>query len=95
MKKEFELHRRSDGLVYRFRKDGLGVYRRADRPGVTIQWDPRFGWAAFDPDTVELAGVAWGVPAAAQGSGPPEGAWVSYRGGRSHVYDLVHVAAEA
>ena len=29
---EFELRRRSDGLVYRFARDGVGVYRRTDRP---------------------------------------------------------------
>ncbi len=90
---EFELRRRSDDLVYRFTRDAVGVYRRADRPELTIQWDPRFGWAAFDPDTYELAGLPWGVPPAAQVRQPPEGPWVSCKGARSYVYDLVATGA--
>ena len=61
---EFELRRRSDGLVYHFARDGVGVYRRTDRPEMTIQWDPQFGWVARDPETAELAGQPWGVPPA-------------------------------
>ena len=85
----FELRRRSDGLVYEFARDGVGVYRRADRPDLTIQWDPKFGWAALDPDTYELAGLAWGVPPGEQVHMPPAGPWISFKGSKSHVYDLV------
>ncbi|MFK7876870.1 MAG: hypothetical protein AB8B71_13990 [Paracoccaceae bacterium] len=92
MAQEFELRRRCDDLVYRFTRDGLGVYRRADRPELTIQWDPHFGWAAFDPETEQLAGCAWGVPAAHHGRIPPAGPWVSCKGQKSYVYDLVHVS---
>ncbi len=95
MEQEFELRRKSDGLIYRFARDRVGVWRRSDRPELTIQWDPRFGWAAFDPDTVELAGLAWGVPAAEQGSGPPAGTWVSFKGAKSYAYDLVYLRGEA
>ena len=86
---EFELRRRSDGLVYHFARDGVGVYRRTDRPEMTIQWDPQFGWVARDPETAELAGQPWGVPPAQQVRMPPEGAWVSCKGETSYVYDLV------
>ncbi len=90
MKQQFELRRQSDGLVYHFAQDGIGVFRRSDRPDLTIQWDPKFGWAAFDPASGELAGLAWGVSPNEQGSGPPAGTWVSYKEGRSYVYDLVY-----
>ncbi len=93
MQHAFELHRRADGLVYRFASDKVGVYRRADRPALTIQWDPGFGWIALDPETADVAGMVWGVPPYAQGRCPPEGPWVSCKGAKSYVYDLVHVSS--
>lgn len=95
MTEGFELRRRSDGLVYRFERDGAEVFRRTDRPCMTIQRDADLGWVALDPDTGALAGRVWDVPAAAQGVCPPEGRWVSCKGARSYVYDLVHPGAEA
>lgn len=93
MTHRFELRRRLDGLIYRFELDvGGGVYRRADRPDLTIVRDDEFGWVARDPDTQCLAGRVWDIPVAAQeGECPPEGRWVSSKGARSYVYDLTHL----
>ncbi|MEL6465026.1 MAG: hypothetical protein AAFQ58_08660 [Pseudomonadota bacterium] len=87
----FDLHRRQDGLVYRFERDARGVYRRQDRPDLTVVWDDKMGWVARAPDTGLLAGRVWDMPMQAQGDSPPEGRWVSCKGARSYVYDLLHL----
>ena len=90
----FELRRRSDGLVYRFvrdeRADGTIGYRREDVELWMVR-DERFGWVTVLGERDEqITGLAWGVPAAEQGDFPPEGDWVSRKGGRSYVYTLVY-----
>jgi hypothetical protein len=94
----FELRRRVDGLVYGFtraeRPDGQPGYRRDDRD-LWIVRCPRRGWIAVDPDTGAVTGRPWLVEPADQGDAPPEGVWVSSKGDKAYVYDLVHVAARS
>ncbi|WP_299687923.1 hypothetical protein [uncultured Tateyamaria sp.] len=94
MTDRFELRRRVDGRVYRFVQAAPDVYRRTDQRRMTICRDAVFGWVALDPDTGALAGRLWDVPAAEQGAHPPEGRWVSCKGARSYVYDLVRLRPE-
>lgn len=95
MTEAFELRRRSGRVVYRFVRAAHGAYVRTDTPRMTIRWEGAFGWSARDPDTGALAGRVWDVLPADQGPCPPEGQWVSCKGARSYVYDLVHMAREA
>lgn len=82
----FELRRQIDGLVYRFDRVG-DAYRRADRD-LWITKHPDHGWVAWDDDH-GLTGRPWA--AAGHGEGPPEGIWVSRKGPKSYVYDLVYL----
>ncbi|MEM8654350.1 MAG: hypothetical protein AAGF36_06360 [Pseudomonadota bacterium] len=94
MTQSFELRRRLDGLVYRFERDVDGVYHRQDRRDLTILWECDLGWVARVPGTGLLAGRLWDLPVGAQDDSPAEGRWVSCKGDRSYVYDLVHVPQE-
>lgn len=90
----FELRRRTDQSVYRFhhakRADGQIGYRREDRD-LWIVRCARRGWIALDPDSGEVTGRPWDTMPADQGEAPPPGRWVSCKGDRSYVYDLVHL----
>jgi hypothetical protein len=94
----FELRRQSDGLVYRFARaiDGRGetAWRRQGMD-LWIRRDPSLGWIAWDEDTQTCTGRPWDVMPEAQGDHPPEGVWVSRKGAKSYVYDLVYVTPEA
>lgn len=62
------------------------VYRRKD--GQRVKWDDEFGWAARDEKTQELVTGAWGIPASKQSDSPPEGIWVTRKGGDAYVYEM-------
>lgn len=87
----FELRRRLDDLVYVFeRKPGQFVYARRDRPDLQIVYREGFGWGAWSVDGYELQGRPWDVALDFQSPAyPPEGVWVSQKGDKSYVYDLV------
>jgi hypothetical protein len=90
----FCLIRRCDGLRYDFHKagarGGYPLFRRADAD-FWIGYDQTWGWCARLPDSDRLAGLSWGQhPQAQPTHGPPAGAWVSRKGDRSYVYDLIH-----
>ncbi|MEM6759957.1 MAG: hypothetical protein AAF601_10805 [Pseudomonadota bacterium] len=88
---QFELHRHSDGLIYRFDRTGPGTFARADNARITITWEGMAGWLARLPDTGVVAGRPWEtLPAFQSDSAPPEGIWISRKDGRSHVYTLSH-----
>jgi hypothetical protein len=92
----FELRRRSDDLIYRFtrstRADGQSGFKRSDRD-LWIEYRPELGWIAWDVETDSLAGRPWHVqPGDQTPDGPPAGEWVSKKGDKSYVYDLVYVA---
>ncbi len=91
----FELRRRSDDLIYRFtrstRADGSSGFRRADRD-LWIEFRPELGWIAWDDETDSLSGRPWHVqPTDQTEDGPPAGEWVSKKGDKSYVYDLVYI----
>lgn len=85
--------RRMDGLTYEFARDGEAdgflSYKRVDLD-MWCRRLPDFGWVVCD-----AAGVVSSRPfdAAGRGDLPPEGVWVSRKGERSYVYDLVRAEA--
>ena len=90
----FELRRQSDRLVYTFerqaRPDGMAGYKRTDGDYWIIHRSD-LGWVAWDFEHQLLADRPWFVEAADQLDYPPTGEWVSKKGPKSYVYDLVYV----
>lgn len=91
-----EIHRLSDGAVYRFlpqapAADGSPRYRRADKD-IWILRDPAFGWIVWDAGEEALMGRPWAVALKDQGAAPPECVWVSRKDANAFVYRLVNVA---
>ncbi|MGU3433421.1 hypothetical protein ACNHUS_10420 [Actinomycetes bacterium M1A6_2h] len=77
--------RRGDGLTYTFLADGPLSFKRVDID-VWCRRLPDFGWAVCDEN-----GLVSSRPFSDAGTGdfPPEGVWVSRKGDRSYVYDMV------
>lgn len=90
----FELRRQNDGLVYRFERaaipDGRTGFKRRDGD-YWIVWHPILGWVAGDWGSDKVFGRPWDQLTQQSKSGPPEGIWVSRKGSKSYVYDLVYV----
>jgi hypothetical protein len=88
----FELRRLSDDLVYQFDRtplpDGTIGYKRRDRD-LWIVYRADLGWVAYNDDG-SLAGRSWNVLPQVQGDYPPEGEWVSKKGVKSYVYELIY-----
>lgn len=85
--------RRGDGLSYDFvpEKDiqfDYPSYRRTDFD-VYCRRLPDFGWCVVDPDGRVLSRP---IDDAGFGELPPQGAWLSGKGERAYVYDLVEVS---
>lgn len=91
---QFELRRSSDGLVYHFSaaQDAKGRrgFCRADGD-YWIIFHPKWGWIAGDWEGDEVFGRPWMPPETPDPTKPPEGVWVSRKGDKSYVYDLVFV----
>ena len=91
----FELRRRSDNLVYQFDRtplaDGQIGYKRRDRD-LWIVYRPTLGWVALNEESGLVGGRLWDVLPADQGDHPPAGDWVSKKGAKSYVYELVYCA---
>lgn len=95
MNTQFELRRQSDDLGYTFvkkdRPDGLLGFQRADRD-LWIIFRDRLGWVSWDEESQTVMGRPWNVlPEDQPTDCPPEGDWVSKKGAKSYVYDLVHM----
>lgn len=94
--RHFELRRLSDDLVYQFdqkvRNDGAIGYRRQDA-NVWIIFDLKQGWIAHDDSDGSTTGRPWNVLLADQGDHPPEGEWISKKGNKSYVYELIFTLA--
>jgi hypothetical protein len=83
--------RRIDPTCYRFvhtgEREGYPAWKRVDLDLWVVR-RADVGWVVVD-----AAGAILGRPShvlpAAQGDLPPEGDWVSKKGDRSYVYDLV------
>jgi len=90
----FELRRQIDGLVYRFHRqpgpDGSPAYKREDRDLWIVKTE-HCGWISVLPEDGAISGRSWEVAPDEQGDAPPEGIWVSRKGAKSYVYDLVYV----
>lgn len=90
----FELRRRVDGLVYRFERAtddrGRTGFKRTDGDHWII-WHDTLRWIAGLHDSDAVYGRPWDQLAAQSPMAPPEGVWVSRKGSRSYVYDLVHI----
>lgn len=91
---QFELRRQSDDLVYRFEKKtdqaGRSGFRRSDGE-YWIIWRGDLGWIAGSWGSEDVFGRPWDQRAEQSEAFPPEGIWVSRKGPKAYVYDLVHV----
>jgi len=89
----FELQRQIDDLVYQFDRvlldDGTFGYKRRDAD-LWILNKAKRGWVAVDPVSGGIAGRPWSVMPEDQKDCPPEGEWVSKKGVKSYVYELVY-----
>jgi len=87
--------RRVDGLTYEFVRDGevhgFPSYKRVDLD-IWCRRLPDFGWVVCN-EVAEVSSRPFGD--AGWGDLPPEGVWVSYKGDRSYVYDLVRSDVQA
>jgi hypothetical protein len=90
----FQLRRQSDDLVYTFRRrplaNGDAGYQRQDQD-LWITFRQSLGWVAWDEASQTIMGRPWDAPPEDQGDHPPEGVWVSRKGPKSYVYDLVYI----
>lgn len=94
-KDRFQLKRQNDDLIYTFHRkrlpDGTIGYQREDID-LWIGFRPTFGWGAWDSDDRTLLGRPWNTPFADQDADhPPQGEWVSKKGSKSYVYELVYL----
>jgi hypothetical protein len=85
--------RRIDGICYRFApagaRSGHPVWKRDDLDLWLIRHADE-GWVVVDATGTVLS-RPWNVLPSSQMDLPPEGEWVSKKGDRSYVYDLVFV----
>lgn len=89
----FHLIRRCDGLIYCFVPGATArVFRRVDRPDLTIIWEDTMGWIMRDPASGALVGRVWDMDVAVQPDVPPATQWVTAKGDKSYIYDLHHGA---
>ena len=86
-----EFRRRMDGLTYRFRlagaRNGEATWKRED-VDLWLVKDDRLGWIVVDGEKAVLS-LLWALPTGEQGELPSEGEWVSKKGDKSYLYDLV------
>ncbi|CAN5252840.1 hypothetical protein BH10PSE4_BH10PSE4_03100 [soil metagenome] len=87
-----------DGLVYRFAPADTSHdrprWRRTDLD-LDLHWVGSHGWVVTDPAGTVLS-RPWDVEPCDQGPLPPQGVWVSRKGDKAYVYELVyHRASEA
>ena len=90
----FELRRQSDDLVYRFERmkdaEGRVGFKRTDGDFWIIRHE-HLGWIAGDWESDEVFGRPWDQLLEQSVTAPPEGIWVSRKGAKSYVYDLVYL----
>ena|ERR1700691_5571940 len=89
----FECRRRIGDVIYRFEpalpREGNPAWKRVDLD-LWLTWIREKGWCVVDADGT-VNSKPWNVELADQGSEPPEGEWVSRKGDKSYVYDLVRI----
>ena len=85
----FAFVRHVDRLTYRFHRDVTlqqrPAYKREDAE-LWCSWIPGYGWGVHDAD-----GAVVGRPLipADDDQRPPPGVWLSWKGEKSYLYDLV------
>lgn len=93
-RKSFELRRKGDGIIYRFDRttDLLGRvgFKRTDGD-YWIIWHEELRWIAGFWESDEVFGRPWDQLSTQSDETPPEGIWVSRKGPKSYVYDLVYI----
>jgi hypothetical protein len=91
----FEFRRRIDGASYRFEpcapSEGYPAWNGVDID-LWLTWIPRSGWCVIDGHG-DINSRPWNFELAEQGEEPPEGEWLSKKGDKSYVYNLVRFAA--
>ncbi|MFT3965320.1 MAG: hypothetical protein QM690_05510 [Sphingobium sp.] len=90
-----EFHRHAGDLTYRFERtgerNGRTSWRRTDLD-LDLYWSDGSGWTVRDAAGTLLS-RPWDIEKEAQGPLPPTGVWVSRKGPKSYVYDLLQVPA--
>lgn len=90
----FELRRHHDGLVYRFDRAtdsaGRSGFKREDGDHWIMRHDT-LGWIAGAWDSDDVFGRPWDQLQTQSHHAPPPGIWVSRKGSKSYVYDLVRL----
>ena len=88
---EYEFRRRIDDVLYQFAPDGddngFPAWKRIDLD-IRLVWRNGKGWCTVDASGT-INGRPWNVEPDEQGATPFEGEWVSKKGDKSYVYDLV------
>jgi hypothetical protein len=86
----FEFRRRLPAdVVYKYEPEPTeNVWKRTDLD-LWIKFVPKIGWACINENN-EVLSIPWLIPPDEQGNRPPEGKWVSCKGDKSYVYDLVY-----
>lgn len=90
MIEHFELRRKIDGKMYQFVRHDKTRFKRSDGDYWIVNRDP-YGWIAWDFEAQDIQGRPWAVLPKDQTDAPPEGDWVSKKGHKSFVYELVYV----
>ena len=88
-----ELRRLIDGHVYRFARTTDSQERacfKRDDGDYWIVWHEKLGWIAGNWDSNDVFGRPWDQLAPQTAAAPPEGIWVSRKGPKAYVYDLVY-----
>lgn len=91
---KFELRRQIDDLVYHFEQTTDSArrvgFKRSDG-NYWIIWHAKLRWIAGSWGETEVFGRPWDQLLEQSKASPPEGVWVSRKGSKSYVYDLVYV----
>ena len=90
-KLNFEFRRRlSTEIIYRYElvnDSKQKLWKRTDKD-LWVKFLPQIGWAGVNASD-EVLSIPWSIPVANQGELPPEGKWVSCKGDKSYVYDVI------
>jgi hypothetical protein len=91
--RSFEFRRRIDAAVYRYHPcqqfHGQSAWKREDLD-LWVTKVSGHGWVCVNED-LEILAVPWAVAVEAQDSVPPAGIWVSRKGDKSYVYEVVYL----
>lgn len=96
MYNNFKFNRCIDSVVYYFERckdrNSYPSWKRVDMD-IWLTYIPRKGWCTVDSNN-NVNGKPWDFEVTEQGTLPPECVWVSKKGNKSYVYDLVHCNQE-